>query len=144
MDLHTSRFCRRRLPVVLVKMKPLGKNLAFLVRLDENSCYLSARCSFRPGILIPLSQVVREPSSSDHVHQAGQGSGTTPSVEKCGNTTACMLPQGEVRIGPDLATNPALHVTREMEDLGEKPCDASPSSASCASRITLPGPRGPR
>ena len=28
-----------------------------------------------------------------------------------------MLPKGEVRIGPDLVTNPALHVTREMEDI---------------------------
>ena len=31
-----------------------------------------------------------------------------------------MLPQGEVRIGPDLATNPALHMTREMEDPREQ------------------------
>ncbi|CAE7555694.1 IMP3 [Symbiodinium sp. CCMP2456] len=57
-DLHTSRFCRRRLPVVLVKM-----------RLCEN-----------------LPQAIT------------------------------YIKQGEVRIGPDLATNPALHVTREMED----------------------------
>lgn len=26
--------------------------------------------------------------------------------------------KGEIRVGPDLVTNPALHVTREMEDLG--------------------------
>mmetsp|Transcript_24223 Transcript_24223/g.45761 ORF Transcript_24223/g.45761 Transcript_24223/m.45761 type:complete len:184 (-) Transcript_24223:100-651(-) len=57
-DLHTSRFCRRRLPVVLVRMK-------FCETLPQAISYIK---------------------------------------------------QGEIRIGPDLATNPALHVTREMED----------------------------
>ncbi|CAJ1431448.1 unnamed protein product [Effrenium voratum] len=57
-ELPTSSFCRRRLPVVLVRMK-------FCETLDNAITYIK---------------------------------------------------QGEIRIGPDLVTNPALHVTREMED----------------------------
>jgi len=29
------------------------------------------------------------------------------------------LIKGEIRIGPDVVTNPALHITRDMEDMGE-------------------------
>eukprot|EP00931_Biecheleriopsis_adriatica_P108311 TRINITY_DN82625_c0_g1_i1.p1 TRINITY_DN82625_c0_g1~~TRINITY_DN82625_c0_g1_i1.p1 ORF type:complete len:193 (+),score=55.42 TRINITY_DN82625_c0_g1_i1:30-581(+) len=56
--LGASRFCRRRLPVVLVRMK-------FCENLTQAVTYIK---------------------------------------------------QGEIRIGPEIVSNPALHVTREMED----------------------------
>ncbi|CAK9022918.1 unnamed protein product [Durusdinium trenchii] len=57
-ELPASTFCRRRLPVVLVRMK----------------------------LCQDLPQAIK------------------------------YIKQGEIRIGPDVVTNPALHVTREMED----------------------------
>eukprot|EP00933_Yihiella_yeosuensis_P072609 TRINITY_DN81049_c0_g1_i1.p1 TRINITY_DN81049_c0_g1~~TRINITY_DN81049_c0_g1_i1.p1 ORF type:complete len:184 (+),score=34.27 TRINITY_DN81049_c0_g1_i1:64-615(+) len=57
-DIYASKFCKRRLPVVLVRMR-----------------YCQT-----------LTQAIT------------------------------LIKQGEIRIGPDVVSNPAMHVTREMED----------------------------
>lgn len=55
--------------------------------------------------------------------------------------------KGEIRVGPDLVTNPALHLTREMEDLDAwgfpMPIDTVLETPN-GHRITSLGQKAPR
>ena len=61
----------------------------------------------------------------------------------CDTCTCSSLLQGEIRVGPDLVTNPALHVTREMEDRPGAWGFPMPIDTVCH-RITSLGQKAPR